>query len=78
MLDEMEAKGYKWKPSTDFITSATCNSEFMINDFREVPIIGTDMTSILDLDDDKGYFSTVSNLSAFYYRYMHIKIFPAL
>ena len=78
MLDEMEAKGYKWKPSTDFITSATCNSEFIINDFREVPIIGTDMTSILDLDDDQGYFSTVSSLSVFYYRYMHIKIFPAL
>ena len=78
MLDEMEAKGYKWKPSTDLITSATCNSEFMINDFREVPIIGTDMTSILDLDDDQGYFSTVSSLSVFYYRYMHIKTFPAL
>lgn len=76
MLDVMEAKGYKWKPSSD--TWATGNSEFMINAFWEIPIIGTDMTSVMDLDKDQGEFCTVSSFSGFFYRYMHIKIFPAL
>lgn len=76
MLDVMESKGYKWKPSSD--TWATGNSEFIINAFWETPIIGTDTSSVMDLDEDQGEFCTVSSVSLFFYRYMHIKTFPAL
>lgn len=77
MLLEMDAKGHKWSPVDGEFT--TNNSEFVLNAFYESWLFGIDMTKILDLDDtEEGEMGSVSSLSAYMYRYMHIKTIPAV
>ena len=72
MLDEMESKGYKWKPASGRFNTATGNSEFLFGgstDGKTFPC--------LDLDNKEPELDAVSINSSFYqYRYMHVRIVP--
>ena len=73
MLDEMESKGYKWKPASGWFNTATGNSEFLFGgstDGKTFPC--------LDLDNKEPELDAVSINGSFYqYRYMHVRIVPA-
>ena len=72
MLKEMDAKGHKWSPDHTWWNSATGNSEFMVYDPEEQEMY------CLDLDDEKGYIRDVYFMSLYLYRYIYIRIIPAI
>lgn len=75
MLKEMDAKGYDWSPQD--LPHTTNNSEFMINKRSDLSILWKLYCMDLDLDET-GEIDWALNTSTFHYRYMHIKIIPAL
>ena len=73
MLEEMDYRGYQWSPYPNFLAlTATRCSEFMLNSCDEK----NRKIKCLDLDAKKGEIRDVSFSSFFYYRYMHVRIFP--
>ena len=79
MMETMASMGYDWYPKEGWGT--TGNAEFMINKIDANPF-GYDLYC-LDLDEDdsdgvKGSIWMVSPYSWFKYRYIRVKIFPAV
>ena len=71
MLKEMDAKGYHWS-AIPWKVDTTGNSEFILNSYDA----DAKKIKCLDLDDHPGKICDVKTSSWFYYRYMHIRIFP--
>ena len=75
MLQEMDAKELMWSPQE--WENATQSSEFLLQELLPYiwPARGI---ACLDLDDPKGKISCSSTTAYNMYRYMHIKIIPAV
>lgn len=76
MVKYMDSLGHKWDWHYGWYT--TGNSEFMLN--NQVNYYGwyEFEPTCLDLDEKVGVIRIVHRDSKFYYRYMHIRIFPPL
>lgn len=77
MVDEMDEKGYMW--GWRYGGWTTGNDEFLLNDFNS----DKDLIKCLDLDqkDEDGVLGNIGDVERytdFKYRYMHIRIIPAV